>query len=159
MFSYLSVRCPLFRIPTGNTVRSLGTAALSLALLFPYSTQTADFTFNQERRIGQPMVSSFFGVPTNATYDYVVVGAGTAGLALASRLSSADISGAVVEARGFYEVDNGNLSVVPGYTTFCIGTDPANYQPLIDWGITTTPQPGSAKRKGSHQSPLCCGKR
>lgn len=109
--------------------------------------RAADFSFNQHAPNGKPLVSSFFGVPTNATYDYVVVGAGTAGLALATRLSGAGLSVAVLEAGGFYEVENSNLSVVPGYTTFYTGTDPTNYQPLIDWGISTTPQPGSANRR------------
>lgn len=122
------------------------TAAL-LAIPLAHLSEADDFSFNQQEPVGKPLVSSFFGVPANATYDYVVVGAGTAGLALASRLSEAGISVAVVEAGGFYEIDNGNLSVVPGYTTFYTGTDPSNFQPLIDWGISTTPQPGSADRR------------
>ncbi|MBE7158880.1 MAG: GMC family oxidoreductase, partial [Rhodospirillales bacterium] len=120
--------------------------AATFALAAASGVLAADFSFNQHEPVGKPLVSSFFGVPTNATYDYVVVGAGTAGLAFASRLSGAGLSVAVVEAGGFYEVDNSNLSVVPGYTTFYTGTDPSNYQPLIDWGINTTPQPGSADR-------------
>ena len=125
----------------------LSSSAGCLAICLLQGTRAADFSFNQHGPTGQPLVSSFFGVPTNASYDYVVVGAGTAGLALASRLSGAGISVAVVEAGGFYEVDNGNLSVVPGYTTFYTGTAPSNYQPLIDWGISTTPQPGSGNRE------------
>lgn len=74
-----------------------------------------DFSFNQQHPIGQPLASSFFGVPgTNASFDYIVVGGGTAGLALAVRLAEANLSVAVVEAGGFYETDNANLSVVPG---------------------------------------------
>ena len=63
------------------------------------------------------VLGSAFGLPgTNATYDYVVVGGGTGGLAIATRLAEdPSITVAVVEAGGFYEVDNGNLSVVPGY--------------------------------------------
>ena len=83
-----------------------------------------------------------FGIPgTNASYDYVIVGGGTAGLTLATRLASDPcISVAVVEAGGFYETDNGNRSTVPGYSNFFTGSDPKNYQPLIDWGFTTVPQ-------------------
>lgn len=88
-----------------------------------------------------PLVSSFFGVPgRNATFDYVIAGGGTAGLALATRLAEADLSVAVVEAGGFYETDNSNYSVVPGYATFYTGSDPSDFQPGVDWGISTTPQ-------------------
>lgn len=62
---------------------------------------------------------SFYGVPgTSAAYDYVIVGGGTAGLALATRLAEGNATVAVVEAGGLYETDNGNLSVVPGYVSF-----------------------------------------
>ncbi|ORY57010.1 putative GMC oxidoreductase [Pseudomassariella vexata] len=89
----------------------------------------------------QPLYSSFFGRSgVNAEYDYVIVGGGTAGLTLATRLSEANASVAVVEAGGFYETDNGNLSVVPGYAAFYTGSDLDNFQPLIDWGISTTVQ-------------------
>ena len=83
-----------------------------------------------------------FGLPgTNATFDYVIVGGGTAGLTIATRLASDPaISVAVIEAGGFYEVDNGNRSIVPGYANYYTGSDPKNYQPLIDWGFTTVPQ-------------------
>ena len=86
-----------------------------------------------------------FGNPdTNATYDYVVVGGGTAGLTIASRLAAeSSISVAVIEAGGFYEADVGNISVVPGYCTLYAGTNPNTSNPLIDWGFVTTPQPVS----------------
>jgi choline dehydrogenase len=90
------------------------------------------------------LLGSSFGLPgTNATFDYVVVGGGTAGLAMAARLAqNRTASVAVIEAGGFYEVDNGNYTVVPGYATFYTGSDPTNFQPLIDWGFSTTPQAG-----------------
>ncbi|KAI4228901.1 MAG: hypothetical protein LQ349_006474 [Xanthoria aureola] len=75
------------------------------------------------------------------TFDYVVVGAGTAGLTLAARLAEgSSYSVAVIEAGGYYEEDNGNVSVVPGYATQFSGTDPTNIQPLVDWGFVTVPQ-------------------
>ncbi|KAL8735786.1 MAG: hypothetical protein Q9166_000650 [cf. Caloplaca sp. 2 TL-2023] len=75
------------------------------------------------------------------TFDYVVVGGGTAGLTLATRLAQGSSrSVAVIEAGGFYEQDNGNLSIVPGYCTLFSGTDPADVQRLVDWGFVTEPQ-------------------
>ena len=88
------------------------------------------------------ILGTAFGAPgTNATFDYVVVGGGTGGLTIATRLASDPaVSVAVIEAGGFYEIDNGNRSIVPGYANFYTGSDPKNYQPLIDWGFTTVAQ-------------------
>ncbi len=89
----------------------------------------------------EPLLGSSFGIPgANATFDYIVVGGGTAGLAIATRLAAANVSVAVIEAGGFYEIDNGNFSVVPGYATYFTGAEVSNFQPLIDWGFDTTPQ-------------------
>ncbi|KAL9127500.1 MAG: hypothetical protein Q9217_003630 [Psora testacea] len=74
-------------------------------------------------------------------FDYVIIGGGTAGLALAARLAEGSSHNiAVIEAGGFYEQDDGNLSVVPGYCTFYAGTEPDNFNPLTDWGFVTRPQ-------------------
>ncbi|GAB1743243.1 hypothetical protein NU219Hw_g9094t1 [Hortaea werneckii] len=110
-------------------------------ILLVSGVQALDFQFNQQEPSGKPLISSFFGVPgINATFDYVVVGGGTAGLAIATRLAAANLSVAVIEAGGFYELDNSNLSVVPGYATYFTGSAPGNFQPLVDWGIATTEQ-------------------
>ncbi|KAL9601592.1 MAG: hypothetical protein Q9219_002426 [cf. Caloplaca sp. 3 TL-2023] len=82
------------------------------------------------------------------TFDYVVIGAGTGGLTMATRLAEGcHFSVAVIEAGGYYEQDNGNLSVVPGYTTYYSGTDPSDFNPLIDWGFVTEPQRGLGGRR------------
>lgn len=86
--------------------------------------------------------STSFGVSgVDATYDYIIVGGGTAGLTVASRLAeNPNITVAVIEAGGFYEADDGNVSVVPGYCTVYAGTAPNGTNPLVDWGFVTTPQ-------------------
>ncbi|EYE92427.1 GMC family oxidoreductase [Aspergillus ruber CBS 135680] len=88
------------------------------------------------------LIGSSFGVPQNATYDYIVVGGGNAGLTVAARLAEdSSISVAVIEAGTFYEIANGNLSQIPAYDTYWSGKDPDNDSP-VDWGFVTTPQNG-----------------
>ena len=47
---------------------------------------------------------------------------------------------AVIEAGGFYELDNGNVSQIPAYETQYSSPDPSSIQPTVDWGIVTAPQ-------------------
>lgn len=80
-----------------------------------------------------------------------VIGGGTAGITLASRLAqNSAASVAIIEAGGFYEVDNGNFSVLPGLyaaSPFLAATERFPSQPLVDWGLVTTPQSGALNRK------------
>ncbi|KAF2644128.1 glucose-methanol-choline oxidoreductase [Massarina eburnea CBS 473.64] len=100
-----------------------------------------------------PFISSFkptgvlgssFGTPgDNRTFDYVVVGGGTAGLTIATRLVEHQAgSVAVIEAGSFYEITNGNTSEVPSTDGAYAGKGKKDWQPLIDWGYMTTPQAG-----------------
>jgi choline dehydrogenase len=46
----------------------------------------------------------------DATYDYVVIGGGTSGLAIAAKLAAnSSVSVALVEASGYYEILNSAL--------------------------------------------------
>lgn len=56
------------------------------------------------------LYSNSFGVPgISASYDYIIVGGGTAGLTVTARFAeNSDVSVAVIEAGGFYQQDNGN---------------------------------------------------
>ena len=65
---------------------------------------------------------SSFGVPgVNASFDYVIVGGGTAGLTLATRLAeNPAVTVAVIEAGGFYEEDNGDISVIDTRGSFIL---------------------------------------
>lgn len=105
------------------------------------------------------LIGNSFGVPfQNLTYDYIVgtlsltiycvtiltlhwiVRGGTGGLTIAERLSeNPSISVAVIEAGGFYETDNGNVSQVPGYDV-AYAYPSGGTTPLVDWGFTTEPQ-------------------
>jgi len=70
-----------------------------------------------------------------------IIGGGTAGLTVAARLAENPAwSVAVIEAGGFYEIDNGNISQIPAFAGTFTGADPSSTQPLIDWNIETAPQ-------------------
>ena len=113
--------------------------ALALFSIFPTAFTVPNLLENEQ--LGAILGTSV-GIPgANATFDYVVVGGGTAGLTVATRLAEdPTLSIAVIEAGGFYEIDNGNLSVIPGLATQYVGVDPKNYQPLVDWNFVTIPQ-------------------
>ncbi|KAI0872389.1 glucose-methanol-choline oxidoreductase [Hypoxylon argillaceum] len=85
-----------------------------------------------------------FGIPgSDADYDYVVVGGGTAGLTVASRLVEQGAgSVAVIEAGTFYETTTGDLMEVPANTFTWAGKLSTDWQPLADWGYFTVPQAG-----------------
>ena len=75
-----------------------------------------------------------------ATYDYTVIGGGTSGLAIASRLAAnSSISVAVVEAGGIYEVDD-PTEIIPAFAGLAnTGSDANDTNPLIDWDFVTQP--------------------
>lgn len=102
------------------------------------------------------LLGSSFGVPGNASFDYVIVGGGTAGLAIATRLVEQNAGTvAVVEAGTFYEISNGNASQVPGPGVNYAGKSPSDWQPLIDWGYITTPQAVSPTEAFTDSSKPC----
>lgn len=113
---------------------SFSTAALALA------AQASAISWEQPR--GSPPYGSAFGLPgLNATYDYVIVGGGTAGLVVASRLAeNSSLSIAVIEAGTFSEISNGNNSQVPAYSVRGIGGG-EYVNPWADWELDTTEQP------------------
>lgn len=114
---------------------------LSIFLCIASATGSANLLTFVDGSIGNVLGTAFGEPGTNATFDYVICGGGTAGLTMATRLASDPaISVAVIEAGGFYEIDNGNRSTVPGYANYYTGSDPNNYQPLVDWGFTTVAQ-------------------
>ena len=96
----------------------------------------------QEQLSALGLVGSHFGqIDLPASFDYVVVGGGTAGLTIARRLSENNTV-AVIEAGSFYELDNSNLTEIPADASYYLGKDPTIQNPLIDWRQQTTPQVG-----------------
>ncbi|OTA92376.1 putative GMC oxidoreductase [Hypoxylon sp. CO27-5] len=88
------------------------------------------------------ILGTSFGIPgQNYEFDYIVVGGGQAGLAMAARLSeNSSLTVGVIEAGSFYELTNGNLSEIPSNGNWFAGKDEDNWQPGVDWGFVTEPQ-------------------
>ncbi|KAI2467481.1 hypothetical protein F4781DRAFT_444255 [Annulohypoxylon bovei var. microspora] len=93
-----------------------------------------------------------------ASYDFVIVGGGTAGLTLAARLSEDPaVSVAVVEAGTYYQIGNPMLSSTPLGACAFIGSSSQDTNPAVDWGITTTPQNGASNRELHYPRGKCLG--
>ncbi|KAL8917610.1 MAG: hypothetical protein Q9172_005773 [Xanthocarpia lactea] len=90
-------------------------ASLTIAVLFTALSVLIQAAPTASNIHARRLLGSSFGVPgNNETYEYIIVGGGTAGLTLATRLAEQQ-SGrvAVIEAGGFYEIGNGNISQIP----------------------------------------------
>ncbi|KAH5394078.1 hypothetical protein HBI47_243200 [Parastagonospora nodorum] len=83
----------------------------------------------------------------DATFDYVVIGGGTAGMVIATTLARASYSVALVEAGGVYEDDIGDLGTTPAFAIYGAGASPDDVLPAVDWGFVTTPQAGLNNRR------------
>ncbi|KAI4862274.1 hypothetical protein F4820DRAFT_430923 [Hypoxylon rubiginosum] len=93
-----------------------------------------------------------------ASYDFVIIGGGTAGLTLAARLSEDPaVSVAVVEAGTYYQIGNPMFSSTPLGACAFIGTSPQDVNPAVDWGIATTPQKGASNREMHYTRGKCLG--
>lgn len=110
------------------------------SLLFGSAVLVQSAPTNLNQLDARRLLGSSFGVPgSNQTFDYVVLGGGSAGLAMATRLAET-ATVAVIEAGSFYEIDNGNISQIPATDVWFAGKDKDDFNPLIDWGFQTTPQ-------------------
>ena len=120
-----------------NTIKAVSLVAIFASLTLSAPASTPDNVMSN----GDDLLGSHFGTPGNKTFDYVVVGGGTAGLAIATRLAE-DSSKlvAVIEAGSFYEIGNGNFSQIPVYGPAFSGKSPQDIAPLVDWAFLTTPQ-------------------
>ena len=147
MPSSISLRYTLSTRPThqNKTHSTLLMAAktLLIAFLTGAALSSAEAASFKDSITGQGLLGSHFGVPGLASsYDYIVLGGGTAGLTIARRLAEKH-SVAVIEAGDFLQFSNGNLSEIPAYASYFTGNSPTLKNPNLDWYMFTEPQPVS----------------
>lgn len=83
--------------------------ALGVLFVFTASVRAAPVQSEPRHLKARSLLDSSFGVPGNQTYDYIIVGEGTGGLAIVTKLVEQKVgSVTVIEADGFYEIDNSN---------------------------------------------------
>ena len=90
----------------------------------------------------------------DASFDYVVVGAGTGGSVIATRLAQQSFKVALVEAGGYYEVES--LAEVPAADVLPVGSDPSTSS-AVDWGFIASGQPGANGRSIHYARGKCLG--
>lgn len=91
----------------------------------------------------------------DAEFDYIVVGGGTAGITIASRLAENNYSVALVEAGGIYETLSWTAKI-PGADSLGVGSDPSSTTP-IDWHFVTRNVPGANYRDVHYPRGRCLG--
>ncbi|KAL3462680.1 hypothetical protein BJX64DRAFT_288144 [Aspergillus heterothallicus] len=89
------------------------------------------------------------------TFDYIVVGGGTAGVTLATRLAQGLQSVALIEAGTHYE-SSWPLAAIPGADVLPVGSDPRTHLDA-DWGFVTTPQDNAGGREVHFARGKCLG--
>ena len=104
-------------------------------------------------------ITSTLGGLLTPTYDYIIVGGGTAGLVLANRLSqNSAVQVALIEAGDFYETVDPVFSTTPGLDGIGIGSSPSSTN-TIDWNFVTQPQACLGNRQIHYARGKCLGGR
>jgi choline dehydrogenase len=91
------------------------------------------------------------------TFDYVVIGGGTAGAAMGVRLAEAGNTVAIIEAGGFYEIEKPVLGSTPAGSFLGIGSSSLDSFVTVDWGFQTETQPYFNNRRVHYTRGKCIG--
>ncbi|KAJ6134693.1 Dehydrogenase patE [Penicillium sp. IBT 18751x] len=91
----------------------------------------------------------------NARFDYVVVGGGTAGITIGTRLAQNGFKVTIVEAGGYYE-NTHPVSKVPGSAVLGVGAD-VKTASAVDWRFVAYQVPGAAYRDIHYPRGKCMG--
>lgn len=140
------MRCTTFLAVTLSTLVTARDVPFISTLLDPLQAVIQSAFAGDGVKVGQ--LGSLGGIPgVDATYDYVVVGGGTAGNTIGYRLAKAGFSVAIVEAGSFLEISKPILATAPGGVTCGSGASLLDSNPLRDWRFTTTPQTNADDRE------------
>lgn len=94
-------------------------------------------------------------VPLDATFDYIVVGGGTAGITVGVRLAQYGFRVALVEAGGYYELKH-PIAKIPGAAIIGIGANP-KASTAVDWRFVAHAVPGAGFRDIHYPRGKCLG--
>lgn len=130
---------------------------LSPAFLLALAASAASAPQSQKALSGRPNASySEPGIPgIDASFDYVVVGGGTAGITVAARLAEEDFSVALVEAGTYYELRS-LTGFIPGADSIKVGASPSVHS-AIDWGFVARNVHGANHRDIHYARGKCLG--
>lgn len=104
------------------------------------------------------LTSDQLGTPgCSSSFDYIVLGGGTAGVTLAVRLAEAEHSVALVEAGDFYQIVFPFVKI-PVASVIGVQSDPDARTP-IDWGFVARDVPGANYRDIHFARGKCLGGR
>ena len=134
----------------------LGAIGLGGSVLNPI-LETVDSTLQGEGLIDSTLGAVEGILGEDQTFDYVVVGGGTAGNAIGVRLAEAGHSVAIIEAGGFYEVEKPVLGTTPAGSFLGIGSSSIDQVVTTDWGFETEPQPYLNGRRIHYARGKCIG--
>lgn len=132
---------------------ALGLCSIALSHPHPYRRQSDIIDGLIEGSLGA--LAGALGI--EATYDYVVIGGGTAGNAIGTRLAEAGLSVAIIEAGEFYEIGDPVLASTPAGDIAFIGTDISDSDPLVDWEFVAENQAGTNGRDIHYARGKCLG--
>ena len=106
-----------------------------------------------------PTTSPFSKAPPHGfddSFDYIVVGGGTAGIPLAVRLAQNNYTVALVEAGGMYQLEF-PFAMAPVCDIIGVGADLDRFKSPLHWGFVAEAVPGANYRDIHYPRGRCLG--
>ncbi|KYK58802.1 hypothetical protein DCS_05820 [Drechmeria coniospora] len=132
-------------------------SCLLLGTIFPYLGSTKPEPASADGLVEASIGALKGKLDTHKEFDYIVVGGGTGGNAVGTRLAEAGFKVAIVEAGAFYEIAKPVLGTTPAGDIIGIGWNMLDAVPTVDWTFQTEPQAGANNRKFHYAQGKCVG--